>query len=118
MTANDFKRYKAQKTEIHVMRAMMEDVTDPERYRLYKEKVDAYDALGIRLEQAMQTLSADERTIMRLYYLGSEDHTWEWIAIKMHFSMQHIYRLRKSALLKLQEDNTNEKNPDIIQENL
>lgn len=103
MTIHDLQKYRDSKTEIRMMRSMLDDISDRERHRLYMEIIEDYEAHGVRLEQAMQCLSNDERTVMRSYYLDSENHTWEWISEFTHFSLQHVYRLRRSALDKLRE---------------
>ena len=103
MTLHDLQKYRDSKTEIRMMRSMLDDISDFERHRLYTESIEDYEEYGVKLERAMQCLSNDERTVMRAYYLDGENHTWEWISEFTHFSLQHVYRLRRSALDKLRE---------------
>ncbi len=72
---------------------------------VYSQKINDYKALQLEIESAMEKLSPDERSVIRLYYFNL--NTWEETAKKIHFSYQHTHRLHASALNKLNQGGNN-----------
>lgn len=67
-----------------------------EYYRA-KEKEMAAEQLAI--EQAIESLEYQERTLLRLYYI--DGLTWEEVCVVVHFSWTHVHRIHGNALKKL-----------------
>jgi DNA-directed RNA polymerase specialized sigma subunit len=62
------------------------------------------------IEQAIAYLEPSERHLMRLRYI--DGRRWEEIAVEMHFSIQHIWRLHGIILQKMRDNESN--NCDIM----
>lgn len=110
VTEQVLKAHRENRREINQLRKMLNDdilyadtqkVTHTKDY--YIELLKKYDLEHCEIEKMLACLTVKERTILREYYLSNGEKTWEEIGTELHFSMQHIFRLRKSALKKLSQ---------------
>lgn len=69
---------------------------------LYRRKKEQLDLELWQIEQVIQRMPPQERTLLRLYFLQGK--TWEQVAEEMGYSVAHVYRLRKNALCQLDND--------------
>ena len=69
----------------------------------YTELLREYDLEHYEIEKVLIHLPANERIVIRAYYLSENKKTWEDVSSRLHFSLQHIFRLKKSALKKLSQ---------------
>ena len=71
-----------------------------DRYqRLIDNKLDELIALREEIERAIEGLPSQDRELIRLRYI--EGFRWEEIAVKLHYSIQHIYHRHGHILLKM-----------------
>lgn len=71
-----------------------------DRYqRLIDNKLDELIALREEIERAIEGLPSQDRELIRLRYI--EGLRWEEIAVKLHYSIQHIYHRHGHILLKM-----------------
>jgi len=63
------------------------------------EKIKQLLALRDKIEEAINDLPPEERTLMRLRYI--DGNTWEEIAVKMHYSYRWTTRLHGRILKKI-----------------
>lgn len=69
---------------------------------LYDSKIDALVELQLRVEQAIENLSAEDQMLLRMYYFSN--YSWEEVARRMGRSLRTIYRLHEQAKQKIFQD--------------
>lgn len=74
-----------------------------EKYqRLIDKKLDELIELREQIEKAIEDLSADDRRIMRLYYIDGK--SWEQVAVDLHYSIYRIWHKHGEILAKMKKD--------------
>ena len=66
---------------------------------LYDSKIDALVELQLRVEQAIENLSAEDQMLLRMYYYSNL--TWEQVAARMGYAWAQIHREHKVILERL-----------------
>jgi DNA-directed RNA polymerase specialized sigma24 family protein len=64
-------------------------------------QLDKLIDLRQEIEQAIANLEPSERHLMRLRYIDGK--RWEEIAVEMHYSIQHVWRLHGIILKKMRD---------------
>lgn len=73
-----------------------------ELQRRYLDKLAEMDKLQGEIEDAIESLEGNQRTLMRLRYL--QGMRWEDICVSMHYSGKHIHRIHAAALRRIQTE--------------
>lgn len=66
---------------------------------LYNDKLQKCCGLIAEFEAALESLTAQERRLMRHYYIDCM--TWEQICVKMDMSWTNVHRIKNSARSKI-----------------
>ncbi len=67
---------------------------------MYESRIAEHVEEQHRIESALIALTPDEAAVLRSYYINHL--TWEAVAYELHYSYQHVHRLHKAALEKLE----------------
>lgn len=67
---------------------------------IFRQMANLYN-LKIRFLQEIDTLTANERNVVKYYYFDGVE-TWDKVAQKMFYSKDHVYTFRRDALQKLE----------------
>ena len=68
----------------------------------YLAKLSELEKLQGEIEDVIETLEGNQRTLMRLRYL--QGMRWEDICVAMHYSWKHIHRIHAAALRRIQTE--------------
>ena len=68
----------------------------------YQQKVERLLIQQKRIEEAIESLPANERLLMRYRYINGLD--WIDVAANMNYSWQHTHRIHAKALAKLKDE--------------
>ena len=68
----------------------------------YQQKVEWLLIQQKRIEEAIESLPANERLLMRYRYIDGLN--WIDVAAKMNYSWQHTHRIHAEALVKLKDE--------------
>lgn len=74
---------------------------------LYKAKIDELAGEQLAIERAIEALEPTARMLMRHRYL--EGLKWEEVCVKMNYSWSQTHEIHKKILIRLREDEANEK---------
>jgi DNA-directed RNA polymerase specialized sigma subunit len=64
-----------------------------------RDKIDSYISLRTQIEITIESLSSNERLLMRCRYI--EGMSFEEIAVAMHYTFRHVTRMHGWALQKM-----------------
>jgi RNA polymerase sigma factor (sigma-70 family) len=114
MTKQELREYRALSAELAQLQALErafaeglvaphEDTTNPRKVRdIYARKQEQAAQQLQRIEAAIETLPADDRVLLRAYYV--QGLTWEQVADLLHYTVRQIHRRHGRALLRLAKD--------------
>lgn len=74
---------------------------------LYKAKINELAGEQLAIERAIEALEPTARMLMRYRYL--EGLKWEEVCVKMNYSWSQTHEIHKKILIRLREDEANEK---------
>ena len=66
----------------------------------YKAKIEELAARQLEVEKAIDALRPPHRMLLRYRYI--DGLTWEQVSEKMHYSLRNVHRMRKEAVLMLE----------------
>lgn len=110
MTRETLERYQAIRKELRQLTRLLRSpeaklIADTEKGQqllaLYEEKREALIATQEQIEQAIDSLSPTERTILRMRYI--EGRSWTAISLDVYYSRQQAFRIAEKAIQKLEK---------------
>ena len=104
MTKEQLKEYRSIKSELISLKNLcrrLEAVNDPRLKKRYKKLCDKLAKELQAIENAIETLSPTERTIIRLRYI--EGLSWQAICYRVGYEWAATHRKHASALAKLEK---------------
>jgi RNA polymerase sigma factor (sigma-70 family) len=94
MTKQELREYRALSAELAQLQAL--EHVDP---GLYTSKQEQARRQLQRIEAAIDALPADDRVLLRAYYV--QGLTWEQVADLLHYTERQIHRRHGRALQRL-----------------
>ena len=104
MTKEQLREYRQIKKELDAMEVLARKIerhSTPELQDRYDQQREKLAAELLRIEQAIETLGATERTLMRLRYI--DGLSWQAIAMRINYSWQQTHRIHARALIKIKD---------------